>query len=146
MVSTHMSPELDKFLSVYTDLSLESLDRLSEIYHSDIEFIDPAHRLSGLDELMTYFQALYQNVSHCYFDIDSHDQIGQRAYVVWTMLLSHPKLNKGQEVRVQGVTKIEFADGKVISHHDYFDLGAMLYEQLPLVGRCVSWIKGRLGQ
>jgi hypothetical protein len=33
----------------------------------------------------------------------------------------------------------------VCLHRDYFDLGAMLYEQLPLLGAVVRTLKGRLG-
>ena len=41
---------------------------------------------------------------------------------------------------------IEFDEaGKVCQHRDYFDLGAMLYEQLPLLGPVVRTIKMRLG-
>jgi hypothetical protein len=35
--------------------------------------------------------------------------------------------------------------GKVRYHRDYFDLGAMLYEHLPLLGSLVKTIKRRLG-
>ena len=49
-------------------------------------------------------------------------------------------------VRVEGATRLQFdAWGKVCLHRDYFDLGAMLYEQLPLLGPVVRVIKGRLG-
>lgn len=47
---------------------------------------------------------------------------------------------------VEGATRLEFDEtGKVCLHRDYFDLGAMLYEQLPLLGAVVRTIKGRLG-
>ena len=37
-------------------------------------------------------------------------------------------------------------NGKIYYHRDYFDMGAMVYEQLPLLGRIVRKIKQRLGQ
>jgi hypothetical protein len=32
-------------------------------------------------------------------------------------------------------------DNKVIYHRDYLDLGSMLYEQLPFIGKLISWLK-----
>ena len=62
------------------------------------------------------------------------------------MTFSHPRLAAGQPVRVEGAPRLEFDDAdKVCLHRDYFDLGAMLYEQLPLLGALVRTIKGRLG-
>ncbi|MEL7287824.1 MAG: nuclear transport factor 2 family protein, partial [Pseudomonadota bacterium] len=64
----------------------------------------------------------------------------------WTMDLQHPKLQKGAPISVNGVSHLKFRDGQVIYHRDYFDLGEMLYENLPLLGSVVRTIKQRLGQ
>ena len=61
------------------------------------------------------------------------------------MLLQHPKLNSGKIFSVPGVSIIRYED-KIYSHRDYFDLGAMLYEQLPLLGGLIRMIKRKLGQ
>jgi hypothetical protein len=37
-------------------------------------------------------------------------------------------------------------NGKIYYHRDYFDMGAMLYEHLPLLGRIIQRLKHRLGQ
>ncbi len=59
------------------------------------------------------------------------------------MLLKHPRLNGGALVTVPGSTHLRFRD-KVVYHRDYFDAGAMLYEQLPLIGMVIRIIKGRI--
>ncbi|HGP4674712.1 TPA: nuclear transport factor 2 family protein, partial [Vibrio cholerae O1] len=41
---------------------------------------------------------------------------------------------------------LHFAEGKVTYHRDYFDMGEMLYEQLPVLGQVIRAIKRRLGQ
>ncbi|HDY7901818.1 TPA: nuclear transport factor 2 family protein, partial [Vibrio vulnificus] len=53
---------------------------------------------------------------------------------------------KGACVEVKGVSHLKFEAGKVIYHRDYFDLGEMLYENLPLLGGIIRAIKQRLGQ
>ena len=59
------------------------------------------------------------------------------------MQLNHPRLNAGAAVTVPGSTLIRFRD-KVFYHRDYFDAGAMVYEQLPLIGMLIRAIKGRV--
>tara|TARA_Y100001960_G_C14564903_1_gene772751 strand:+ start:539 stop:958 length:420 start_codon:yes stop_codon:yes gene_type:complete len=132
--------------TIYQRLSKTNLYLLDDVYHQDVVFEDAAHRLEGWDALQKYFSALYSNVKRCDFDIKEHQQVGDSGFLTWTMTLEHPKLQKGNKVEVQGVSHLKFANGRVIYHRDYFDLGEMLYENLPLLGSVIKTIKQRLGQ
>jgi hypothetical protein len=44
---------------------------------------------------------------------------------------------------VQGSSHLKGVGDKVVYHRDYLDLGAMLYEQLPLLGRVIRSLKNR---
>jgi hypothetical protein len=137
---------LDTFLNSFNHLDKTSLNLLDSIYHPDVCFIDPAHPLEGLPVLKRYFTSLYDNVRSIRFAFDARMQSGNQAFVTWTMEISHPRLAKGQPVAVDGCSHLTFApDGRVIRHRDYFDLGAMIYEHLPLMGSLTRTIKKRLG-
>lgn len=141
-----MDEPLVRFFALYKQLDRQQLHRLSEVYADEVIFIDPAHRIEGLAALSDYFAALYQRLAYCRFVITSQQQQGRQAWLGWTMTFSHPRLRGGKPVTVEGATRLEFdEEGKVCLHRDYFDLGAMLYEQLPLLGSLVRTIKGRLG-
>ncbi len=141
-----MTEPLSRFIALYQQLNLQQLHRLPEVYADEVVFIDPAHRIEGLAALNDYFAALYQRLAYCRFEIISQQQQGTQAWLSWVMTFSHPRLAAGQPIRVEGATRLEFdAAGKVRVHRDYFDLGALLYEQLPLLGPLVRLIKGRLG-
>ncbi|MGY3875949.1 nuclear transport factor 2 family protein [Aeromonas enteropelogenes] len=141
-----MDEPLARFVALYQQLDRQQLHRLSEVYADEVIFIDPAHRIEGLAALSDYFAALYQRLAYCRFVITSQQQQGRQAWLGWTMTFSHPRLRGGKPVTVEGATRLEFDEqGKVCLHRDYFDLGAMLYEQLPLLGSLVRTIKGRLG-
>ncbi|MFM5335056.1 nuclear transport factor 2 family protein [Aeromonas enteropelogenes] len=141
-----MDEPLACFVALYQQLDRQQLHRLSEVYADEVIFIDPAHRIEGLAALSDYFAALYQRLAYCRFVITSQQQQGRQAWLGWTMIFSHPRLRGGKPVTVEGATRLEFdEEGKVCLHRDYFDLGAMLYEQLPLLGSLVRTIKGRLG-
>ncbi|ENJ7185291.1 nuclear transport factor 2 family protein [Vibrio fluvialis] len=130
----------------YSQLNKHNLHTLQDIYHQDIVFEDAAHRIEGFISLSDYFANLYQNVERCDFTIHEQHQSQSNAFLTWTMHLQHPKLGNGKLVNVQGVSHLRFQDGKVIYHRDYFDLGEMLYEQLPLLGSVIRSIKRRFGQ
>ena len=141
-----MDEPLVRFVALYQQLDRQQLHRLSEVYADEVIFIDPAHRIEGLAALSDYFAALYQRLAYCRFVITSQQQQGRQAWLGWTMTFSHPRLRGGKPVTVEGATRLELdEEGKVCLHRDYFDLGAMLYEQLPLLGPLVRAIKGRLG-
>lgn len=141
-----MNEPLARFIGLYQQLDKQQLHRLPEVYAEQVVFTDPAHRIEGLAALGDYFAALYQRLAYCRFIITSQQQQGSQAWLGWTMTFSHPRLRGGEPVTVEGATHLEFDEaGKVCQHRDYFDLGAMLYEQLPLLGPVVRTIKMRLG-
>lgn len=137
---------MEKFLETYQNLTFDNLHRLAEIYTADIHFTDPAHEIIGLNRLTEYFSGLYRNITAPEFRFHHHLRSGDTAYVQWEMDFSHPRLNRGRIISVCGASYLRFADAdKVALHRDYFDLGEMLYEQIPLLGRIITTVKRRLG-
>ncbi len=132
---------LSNFVSVYQSLATDNLELLATIYHSDITFIDPLHQVQGFDNLFQYFKRLYENLKTCDFVIDKIISDSNEAAIYWTMTYQHNKLNKGEVVTVSGSSHLQGKEDKVIFHRDYLDLGAMLYEQIPLFGKLTKWIK-----
>ncbi len=132
--------------SVYQQLNKSNLHLLNDLYHPNVVFEDAAHRLEGWSELKRYFDSLYRNVNSCHFNIQEQQQHGDSGFITWTMELRHPKLQNGATIYVNGMSHLKFSEGKVIYHRDYFDLGEMLYENLPLLGSIIRTIKQRLGE
>lgn len=138
---------MEKFLRMYQNLHADNLQTLKIVYREDVHFIDPAHRISGIDNLTAYFSALYANIDSIHFSFLEPLVLDSKGYVRWEMTFSHRRLAGGRSITVVGVTYLEFdVQGKVYYHQDYFDLGAMLYEHVPFLGRCVRSIKKGLGK
>ncbi|WP_413693228.1 nuclear transport factor 2 family protein [Psychromonas sp. KJ10-2] len=137
---------LSRFISIYQKLSFNNLNLLDEVYAEEVTFIDPIHEIHGLSNLHDYFEGLYKNLSSCTFSINDVIIDNQQAAIYWEMIYQHPKLNGGNFVSVQGTSKLIALDNKIIYHRDYLDLGAMLYEQLPLIGKLIHWIKVKAAQ
>lgn len=136
---------IDAFKSMYCQMDASNLNNglLESIYSKQIEFTDCFHSINGIDELKQYFENLYENLIRCEFVF--HDEfINQNsAMLTWTMCYAHPKLNSGNNIYVNGASKLILAD-KIVAHQDYFDAGAMLYEHVPLLKQCIGYLKKRM--
>ncbi|EKD35816.1 MAG: hypothetical protein ACD_75C01768G0002 [uncultured bacterium] len=138
---------MENFLKTYKQLNAGNLELLDTIYSDHIRFVDPAHEIVGLDRLRGYFAGLYGNVTSIEFDFRHEMRLGDEGYVQWRMTFSHRRLKGGRPINVEGASYLQFdITNKVYFHRDYFDLGAMLYEQLPVLGTVVIALKRRLGQ
>lgn len=137
---------LDNFIHTYHSLSANDLTGLNNLYHLNVSFQDPLHKLEGLSALTDYFAELYQNVPYCQFVITEVLHEDDQAAIYWKMSYQHKKLNKGKMIIVEGHSLIKGQEDKVVYHRDYLDVGQMLYEQLPLLGRVIRYIKTRASQ
>ena len=138
---------MEKFLRMYQNLRADNLQTLRSVYRDDVRFIDPAHEINGIDNLTAYFSALYKNIDAIHFAFCDPMVVDNRGYAGWEMTFSHRRLGGGKPIIVEGVTYLEFDDqGSVYHHRDYFDLGVMVYEHVPLLGRLVTSIKKGLGK
>ncbi len=134
------------FIELYSQLNKTNLDRLYSIYAKDIIFNDPAHHIEGIDALFAYFENLYTNIIQCDFEIHQKVREGDSAFINWTLTMRHPKVAKGEVRKISGCSYLVFKAGQVCYHKDYFDLGALIYEGLPLIGILIKAIKKRLGK
>ncbi|USD43440.1 nuclear transport factor 2 family protein [Vibrio sp. SCSIO 43135] len=134
---------LQRFVRVYSELGTDNLGSLNEIYHPDVQFIDPMHHVSGREDLLAYFDQLYTQIISCQFVVEHVMESGNEAAVYWTMTFSHFQLNGKAPVTVQGHSHLKAVDDQVIYHRDYLDVGAMLYEHIPLLGKVIRGIKRR---
>ncbi len=138
-----MSPILQHFKDVFNRLDATRLDLLDEIYSRDVTFIDPVHELSGLPALREYYRRLYQGVIRCRFDFDDEFVQDGRAALIWSMQFEHERFRKHGVMTLGGVSHLRFTD-RVFYHRDYFDMGAFLYERVPLLSGVIRTIKRRL--
>lgn len=136
--------DLKLFVDVYEKLSLERIDTLSMLYHPEVHFQDPAHETHGLPALLAYFRTAYTPLLECRFNIETTIKAPPLASVTWCMTLAHPKLARGQPHPVAGCSVLRYQDDLIIDHRDYFDMGAMIYEHLPVMRTIIRTIKQRM--
>lgn len=136
----------DRVKDAYKLLGTDDLNALESLYTEDIHFEDPAHALQGRNALMAYFKSLFRNLDSCSFKFHQTIARDTDIFMSWTMFISHPKLNSGETIRVEGGSHLKTRNGRIFYHRDYFDMGVMLYENLPVLGLVVRKLKEKLGQ
>jgi hypothetical protein len=63
---------------------------------------------------------------------------------VWVMFLRAKGIKNGEEISVPGTSHIKYKNGKAVYHRDYFDMGAFIYEHVPILGSLINFIKSKL--
>ncbi|MEO0605146.1 MAG: nuclear transport factor 2 family protein, partial [Myxococcota bacterium] len=127
---------VDRFRESFANFDPATPFPVEQVYAPDVTFEDPAHRIDGREALAAYFARLDRNLKAARFTFH-HDVRGDSvAALSWTMEL-HLRVGPRRPVVVPGTTWVEHDAHLVTSQRDHFDLGAMLYEQVPVLGTLV---------
>lgn len=135
---------VQEFFDFYQKLDKNSTYRLDEFYAKEVLFTDPLHQVSGIDQLIAYFDRLYARLETIEFEFSEPDIYDHRVWCSWVMNYQHPRINGGRPVRVDGASRLDWESNQVICHRDFFDAGQMLWEQLPLIRRVLAVLKKRM--
>lgn len=134
---------VENFCLYYKEFNQDSIAGLDSIYDQNAVFEDPIGKVEGLNDLKRHFSKMMSNVSYCRFEITDVVANDGQAFITWTMSFAHPKLNGHKKITVNGVSEIKF-DERITYHRDYFDVGSMFYEQVPILKTIIQALKKRL--
>jgi hypothetical protein len=139
-----MNTSFVAFKNFYQNFNLDMIDHLDEIYAHDVTFVDPLHTIKGVQELKSYFSSTCKNLTECRFEFKNQIVGDGHASFQWTMHYRHPSIKKNKLLTLDGASFISF-DERIVSHIDFYDMGAMLYEHVPFLGGTIRAIKSRIG-
>ena len=134
----------EKFIDFYKDLGLHSIDKLAGIYHQNVRFVDPVGEHNGLEQVEHYFTHLLNSTQSCEFAVTSLLSEDRMALARWQMKMRHPTIGKGKEVVLDGVSELIIEDGRIKQQTDFYDMGTMIYEHLPVLGALVRFVKRKM--
>ena len=140
---------IENFCKIYTDICQISPADLENIYSKRVTFVDPITTHEGIEQVKTYFNNLLTQAESCKFLIHNTltiaDPNSPVSHVVnWKMTLVLKRSTK--VITLDGTTQLKVEDEKIIYHKDYYDLGEMVYEHIPLLGSIIKMIKRRLAK
>ncbi|TNE83369.1 MAG: nuclear transport factor 2 family protein [Gammaproteobacteria bacterium] len=132
---------LDRFQSLFNEMKSGRIGDLASVYAEHVSFTDPLGTVVGRDRLSTYLEESYRNVLDCRFEFKERVTDGAQACLTWRMLVRHKRLNGGRAIEVDGISHLELRGDLIVFHRDYFDLGQLLYGNVPLLGRVIRWLR-----
>ncbi|MFC0141683.1 nuclear transport factor 2 family protein [Erwinia mallotivora] len=135
---------LERLVTLYQQLDKIDLSQLAEVYHDDICLIDPVAEHTRLHVVEHYFASLLKNLHYCRFEVSECHLFNGTALLIWQMIYAHPALQRGSEQHLSGSSHLRFHDEKIIYQRDYYDMGTMLYEKIPVLGSVIRQLKKRL--
>ncbi|MDX1553884.1 MAG: nuclear transport factor 2 family protein [Marinobacter sp.] len=136
---------LARFRQLFNNLCAGNMAELGSVYGNNVRFTDPFTTVQGIDELTEYFSGAYANVISCDFEFAAPVINGEDVCIPWVMHLQHKRIRKGKVVKVDGISQLVIREGRVINHRDYFDIGQLLYENLPVMGGVIRWLRNQAG-
>jgi len=107
------------------------------IFAPDAVFEDPFQRVCSVEKIITVFRHMYATLNHPKFIIKESMYHEKSGYIRWEFLYDTN--------RFEGVSHVVFNDeGLVVSHRDFWDAAANVYETIPLLGSLLRLVKHKI--
>ncbi|MBU3021910.1 nuclear transport factor 2 family protein [Aestuariibacter sp. A3R04] len=137
---------IQRFCNLYEALHTISPDDLETIYSSDVTFIDPITTHHGIANVKNYFSQLLAETEFCRFSILSITEAVSHQSVNYTVTWNMSLVLKARKhpIVLEGATLLKVDNDRIVYHRDYYDLGAMVYENIPILRWLILKIKQRL--
>lgn len=122
-----------------------SIKAYKMIYDDAVVFKDPFNKVEGIDAVYNIFAHMYKNLDAPRFVITEYVGTQHTVYVRWDFIFTFR--GEKRENRFEGVSRLELnAEGKVISHTDYWDAAEHIYEKMPILGALLRFIKRKIAR
>jgi hypothetical protein len=143
-----MDHRLTETQEFFNSFNRDTVHLADDFYDPDVAFRDPIVELQGRDALKAYYVDMYETVISIRFDFSGGIEKDEEVVVFWNMELRAEGLKGGEPVLLEGASHIKFGgkSGKAVYHRDYFDMGAFVYENVPVLGSIVRYTKKRLSK
>lgn len=134
-------PALQRLIVFYETLTPATLPHIADVYAADASFKDPFNDIVGHAAINKVFEHMFVRLREPRFVVIEQMGRGEQAFLTWEMQFRFVRWPEQPRV-IRGATHLRFdADGKVAMHRDYWDAAEELYEQLPVVGALMRYLK-----
>jgi ketosteroid isomerase-like protein len=140
------SAPLERLVDYWHTLTPETVAAITTVYTDDAYFRDPFNEVTGIEKIRHIFTDMFVRMDVPKFTIIETIEQPHGALLIWDFTFRLKTLKPELDRRIHGTSHVRFAaDGRVQYHRDYWDTAGELYEQLPLVGTLMRYLKKRAG-
>ncbi len=135
---------LNNLVDYFQTLCSESVAEIASVYTEDAYFCDPFNAVTGIAPIKHIFGEMFIRLHDPRFVITETIAQENGAILIWDFDFRIKSLKPQLTRRIHGLSHVRFAaDGRVNYHRDYWDAAGELYEQFPLIGSVLRWLKRR---
>jgi hypothetical protein len=134
---------LQRYFDAMTPASVRELT--AGVYAPTGYLNDTLVGISGARRIEAYFGETAAKTRRLEVKFLDRAPVGIDWFVRWRMTVAVDGVNDGAPVITYGVTQLRFdEEGRVLLHKDFWDSGTGLYEQLPVLGTMVGWVRAAI--
>lgn len=133
-----------RVVDYFQSLTPDSVADIGKFYTDDTYFRDPFNEVRGIVPVQHIFSDMFVRLHDPRFTVVETILDDKGAVLIWDFDFCIKTLKPDLPRRIHGLSHLRFAaDGRVSYHRDYWDAAGELYEQLPLIGSLMRWLKRR---
>ncbi|MFZ4289228.1 nuclear transport factor 2 family protein [Variovorax sp. HJSM1_2] len=137
-----MDPRVKLIVTMFEHMKPADVARLQLYYDPQAYFKDPFNEVRGLPAIQAVYQHMFDGLEAPRFKVLDVLVDGNQCFLTWDFSF----ILRGRPQNVHGSSHLRLSPaGRIQYHRDYWDAAAELYEQLPLLGTVLRWLRRRIG-
>lgn len=137
--------DIARVIRVFESLTERSVADLGTLYALDARFVDPFNAVRGIDAIVQVFQHMYATLNNPRFVVTGSVAQGDQCFLLWDFQFRFRSFRNSVDQCIAGTSHLRFdAEGRITQHHDYWDAAHGLYQQMPLLGGLMRWLRRRV--
>ena len=138
-----MSSPTARVVAFFETLTLATLPALESVYSEEARFIDPFNDITGRRAIRAVFEHMFTTLDAPSFEVVDAVTEGDQCFLVWNFHFR--RRGHSAAGSIHGTTHLRFAaDGRVTLHRDYWDAARQVYEEVPVLGVVLRWLRRQL--
>lgn len=135
---------LTTYAAYYENLSLETVDQLTDLVSEDFVFCDPFTTLNGPKDVCAYLAKAFTDAENPRFVVTHRAIDGDRGFLRWQF---SARVKVIGQWKFTGMSELTFnADGtRLTSHFDHWDSGQNFYAKIPVLRWFIQRLARRVG-
>lgn len=144
--SAEAEAAIERFRDFFRSMSVASVrEKTQQVYATDAFFNDTIKSVKGAEAIEEYLAESLEATESVVVKIEDIAESRGNYYFIWHMTIQFKNLNNGRPAESSGMSHIRFDQaGKIVLHQDYWDAAGGLFEYIPVVGRLIRYVKGRI--
>jgi hypothetical protein len=142
--------QVKKLINFYENISLLNLSDLRIYYSKNAAFKDPFNEVSGVEKIEKIFEHMFESLKNPLFKVKDVASQEHHTFITWVFYYELKQMPSKGMMEIKGASHIvwDYNESQniwqIISHRDYWDAAEEVYENIPLLGHVLKWLKKKL--